>query len=426
MIVVMGYGRSGRAAAAQLSRMGVPAVVTDAREPADAPRFPGLRYAFGGHPAELLDDASLVLVSPGVPWDHPFLEAARTRGIAVSSEVEWAGHQVKGVKIGVTGSNGKSTVTRMVRDILIEAGHPAAEAANTGDALSNHIGDPAHTHFVLELSTFQLEGMRLPLLNAGVLLNITPDHLDRHPSFEAYAALKRHLFDLLLPGGTAVAPQGMNAGVPALTFGPGPGADLRVEPGRLLYRGVGVLDRTAFPLPGDHNWSNAAAAALTTLALRVPVEAVRAALEAFRGLEHRMEAVASADGLHYINDSKGTNVDSVLAALTGVPAGTTILILGGRDKHGAFETLKKTAGHTCKAVFCIGEAGPAISEQLRGIGTPVAVLPDLEAVFAALPGMAAAGDTVLLSPGCASFDQYANYEERGHHFRALVGRCRAN
>ena len=139
-----------------------------------------------------------------------------------------------------------------------------------------------------------------------------------------------------------------------------------------------------------------------------------------------MEAVASADGLHYINDSKGTNVDSVLAALTGVPAGTTILILGGRDKHGAFETLKKTAGHTCKAVFCIGEAGPAISEQLRGIGTPVAVLPDLEAVFAALPGMAAAGDTVLLSPGCASFDQYANYEERGHHFRALVGRCRAN
>jgi len=426
MIVVMGYGRSGRAAAAQLSRMGVPAVVTDRRELPDAPRYPGLRYALGDHPESLLDGASMVVVSPGIPWDHPFLEAARTRGIAVTSEVEWAGQQVKGIKIGVTGSNGKSTVTRMVRDILMQADLPAAETANTGDALSNHIGDDAHTHFVLELSTFQLEGMQLPLLNAAVLLNITPDHLDRHPSFEAYAALKRHVFDLLLPGGTAVAPQGLDAGVPALTFGPGPGADLVVEPARLLYRRVMVLDRSAFPLPGDHNWSNAAAAALTALALKVPVDAVRAALEAFRGLEHRMEAVPCGDGLHYNNDSKGTNVDSVLAALTGVPAGRTVLILGGRDKHGAFGTLRDPIERTCKAVFCIGEAGPAIAGQLKGVAVPVKVVADLEAVFAALPKTAAAGDTVLLSPGCASFDQYANYEERGRHFKALVGRCRAN
>jgi UDP-N-acetylmuramoylalanine--D-glutamate ligase len=426
MIVVMGYGRSGRAAAAQLSRMKVRAAVTDDRELADAPRLPGLRYALGGHPPELLDGASLVIVSPGVPWDHPFLAAARARGIAVSSEVEWAGQLVKGVKVGVTGSNGKSTVTRMLRDILIAADHPAAETANTGDALSNYIGDAAHTHFVLELSTFQLEGMTLPLLNAAVLLNITPDHLDRHPSFEAYAALKRHIFDLLLPGGKAVAPQGLDAGVPALTFGPAPGADLVAGPAKLTYRGVMVLDRAAFPLPGEHNWANAAAAALTALAMGIGLDAVRAALEAFRGLEHRMEAVTGADGLRYINDSKGTNVDAVLAALTGVPAGTTILILGGRDKHGAFETLMGPVGRTCRAVLCIGEAGPAIAERLKGAAVPVTVLKDLEAVFAALPGTAAKGDTVLLSPGCASFDQYANYEERGRHFKALVGRCRAN
>ena len=426
MIVVMGYGRSGRSAAAQLSRMGVRAAVTDSRELPDAPRYPGLRYALGAHPEDLLDGASLVIVSPGIPWEHPFLEAARSRGIATTSEVEWAGQQVKGTMIGVTGSNGKSTVTRMVRDILIAADHPAAEAANTGDALSNHIGDAAHTHFVLELSTFQLEGMSLPLLHAGILLNITPDHLDRHPSLEAYAALKRHIFDLLLPGGTAVAPQGLETGAPALTFGPGPGADLTVEPGRLLYRGVMVLDRTAFPLPGEHNWSNAAAAALTALAMKVPIQAVRAALEAFRGLEHRMEPVPSADGIRYINDSKGTNVDSVAAALTGVPAGRTVLILGGRDKHGAFNLLRDPAERICKTVFCIGEAGPLIAEQLKGIGAPVKIVADLEAVFAILPGAAAAGDTVLLSPGCASFDQYANFEERGRHFKALVGRCRAN
>jgi UDP-N-acetylmuramoylalanine--D-glutamate ligase len=426
MIVVMGYGRSGRAAAAQLSRMGMTAVVTDAGDGEGVPRLPGIRYAFGGHPPGLLDGASLVLVSPGVPWDHPFLEAARARGIAVCSEVEWAGQLVRGTKIGVTGSNGKSTVTRMLRDILAAAGHAAAEAANTGDALSNHIGDAAYTHYVLELSTFQLEGMRLPLLDAAVLLNITPDHLDRHPSFEAYAALKRRLFDLLLPGAPAVAPEGLDAGRRALTFGPGPGADLRMEPERLLYRGAALLEREAFPLPGDHNWANAAAAALTALAAGVPPAAVCAAMEGFRGLEHRMEPVPSADGLRYVNDSKGTNVDAVLAALTGVPAGSTVLILGGRDKHGVFGALRDPVERVCRAVLCIGEAGPAIAEQLRGAAVPVRVVPGLEAAFAALPGTARPGDTVLLSPGCASFDQYRNFEERGRHFKALAGRCRAN
>ena len=139
-----------------------------------------------------------------------------------------------------------------------------------------------------------------------------------------------------------------------------------------------------------------------------------------------MEPVAGADGLLYINDSKGTNVDSVRAALTGVPPGRTVLILGGRDKHGAFHFLRAPVEAACKAVFCIGEAGPAIAEQLKGIATPVSVVRDLDAVFAALHRTAAPGDTVLLSPGCASFDQFANFEERGRHFKTLVGRCRAN
>jgi UDP-N-acetylmuramoylalanine--D-glutamate ligase len=426
MIIVMGYGRSGRAVAEQLSRIGAKGAVTEMKSMPDAPRYPGLRYLFGEHPMDLLDRASLVVVSPGVPWDHVFLKEARRRGVATVSDVEWAGLQLKGRKIGVTGSNGKSTTTRMLTAILCAAGFAAEEAANAGVPLASFLGGPERDWYVLELSSFQLEGMQMPMLDAGVLLNITPDHLDRHPSLEAYADLKRHLFDLLLPGAPAMAPLGMEVNRKAFRFGRGAAGDMDVTDRTLWYHAEPILQRDDFPPKGDHNWMNAGAAALAALELHVPSEAVRRALSSFEGLEHRMEVIPSADGLLYINDSKGTNVDSVLAALTGVPAGRTLLILGGKDKGGNFTVLKDPIARTCKAVFCIGQAGSVIYAQLEDLAVPRCRVPALADVFDHLKEAARPGDCVLLSPGCASFDQYANFEERGRHFKTLVKACPGN
>jgi len=295
-----------------------------------------------------------------------------------------------------------------------------------GVPLAAFLSGPVQDWYVLELSSFQLEGMQMPLLDAAVLLNITPDHLDRHPSLEVYAGLKAHIFDLLLPGAPAVGPLGLEAGRKLKRFGRGASADLDVTDRTLWYHAEAVLLRDAFPLKGDHNWLNAAAAALTALELHIPLQAVRRALETFTGLEHRMEIVPSNDGLTYINDSKGTNVDAVVAALTGVPEGRTILILGGKDKGGDFTMLKTPILKKCKAVFCIGQAAQTILRQLEGLAVPRRQAEDLVAVFRALPDTADPGDVVLLSPGCASFDHYRNYEERGRHFKDLVRTCQEN
>ena len=266
----------------------------------------------------------------------------------------------------------------------------------------------------------------MPLLDAGVLLNITPDHLDRHSSLEVYADLKRHLFDLLLPGAPAVAPLGLTVNRKAFRFGRGAAGDLDVTDRTLWYHAASILQREDFPLKGDHNWMNAAAAALAALELHVPVEAVRRALSVFEGLEHRMEVIPSTDGILYINDSKGTNVDSVLAALTGVPPGRTLLILGGKDKGGDFTVLKDPIARACKVVFCIGQAGSAIYAQLEGLTVPRWRVPALADVFDHLRETARPGDCLLLSPGCASFDQYANFEERGRHFKTLARTCQGS
>jgi UDP-N-acetylmuramoylalanine--D-glutamate ligase len=424
MIVVMGYGRSGRAVAERLSALGAAGAVTEAKPMPEAPRYPGLNYVFGEHPPALLDRASLVVVSPGVPWDHAFLQEARRRGIATVSDVEWAGLQLKGRRIGVTGSNGKSTVTRMLASIFNAAGRNTVEGGNIGVPLASLLSEPAREWTVMELSSFQLEGMRIPLLDGAVLLNITPDHLDRHPSLEAYGNLKKHIFDLLLPGAPGVAPLGLDVDRAVFRFGSGAAADLEVTDDALRHRAKPLMSRGDFPLKGDHNWMNAAAAALASLELGIPPEAVAEALRNFKGLEHRMEVVPSRDGILYINDSKGTNVDSVLAALTGVPAGRTFLILGGKDKGGDFTALREPIERICKSVFCIGAAGGTIFGQLKGTSVPLLRADGLAEVFKALPGLAAGGDCLLLSPGCASFDQYANFEERGRHFKALVTSCR--
>lgn len=426
MMIVMGYGRCGRAVAKQLSAEGVPACVTDAKPMPDAPRYPGLSYVFGEHPLSLLNRASKVVVSPGVPWDHFFLLEARRRKIDIITEVEWAGLQLKGRKIGITGSNGKSTVTRMLASILKAAGFAAEEAANMGVPLTSFLGLPPLDWYVLELSSFQLEGMKTPMLHAAILLNITPDHLDRHPSMDVYRELKHSIFKLLLPGAPAVAPLGLNVNIKAFRFGRGPASDMHVTDQTLRYHAQPLISRDAFPLKGDHNWMNAAAAALTALELCVPEEAVLCALMDMKGLEHRMEVVQSDDGILYINDSKGTNVDSVLAALTGVPVGRTFLILGGKDKGGDFTVLKESISRVCKSVFCIGQAGKVIYGQLEGIPVPRFRAEGLVEVFHALRDVAVRADCLLLSPGCASFDQYLNFEERGRHFKALVKACREN
>jgi UDP-N-acetylmuramoylalanine--D-glutamate ligase len=302
---------------------------------------------------------------------------------------------------------------------------PVAVAGNVGIAASSLIGAlPVDATVVCEASSFQLEDADAFAPEAAVLLNLSPDHLDRHPSYEDYVAAKLRIFARQGNEDVAVAPrdigiEDLGGCARRVLFGTGPGAEMTERAGYLWWDEEPLLPATELSLPGAHNRENAMAAAAVCLARGIAPDAVRAGLRTFPGVAHRLETIASRGGVAYVNDSKATNVASTLVAL-GAYAGGVHLIAGGRGKSQDFTPLAPLVAERCVAVYLIGEAAGEIDRALAGSGVPVEQSGALPRALASARAAARSGDTILLSPACASYDQYPNYEARGAHFRALV------
>jgi UDP-N-acetylmuramoylalanine--D-glutamate ligase len=450
-IVVVGLARSGIAAAEFLARRGEAVVATDLREagqlPAEAMRLAerGVRLELGGHQRETFVGAAQVVVSPGVPWEAPALLAARAAGVPVIGEIELAFRHLRGRVAAVTGTKGKSTTTAALGAMLKESGGDVRVGGNIGEALIGLVeGSTADTVFAVEVSSFQLEGVDRFRPRVAVFLNISPDHLDRHPSFEAYAAAKARIFanqtaeDWAVvnaedQAALALAAKGRARVLPFYPRAEPASAAAGQEDAAFFASGEARLARggdteTLFPLSavrlrGAHLLADLLAAAATARLLGATPEAITRAVAGFRGLEHVLEPVATIRGVDFFNDSKATNVDAARRSLEAF-SGPVLLILGGRYKGGDFAELGPGLEARGKRVLAIGEARERI---VAALGATVPVLPCAslgeaveEAFRAARPG-----DTVLLAPACSSFDMFSDYADRGRKFKEEVGRLAA-
>ncbi len=426
--LVVGLARSGIAAALALRARGESVIGVDAGTP-DVGRLAaeGVEVHLDDQGVQLLDRVATLVKSPGVPHTAPLVEAARARGIALVGELELAWRMLPNDFIAVTGTNGKTTTTELIGHVHREAGLPVAVAGNVGTAVASLVGEIApEATIVCEASSFQLEDTVAFAPDAALLLNLTADHLDRHGSLVAYREAKLNVFRRQDPAAVAVVPHALGIELPGaaarVTFGDAPDADVAYDAasGEIAWRGEPFMTADEIRLPGPHNRENAMAAAAVTLARGVGPGAVRAGLRSFRGVAHRLEAVAEVDGVAYVNDSKATNVDSTLVALRAYGPRQVHLILGGRTKAQDFAPLAPLVAERCAAVQLIGEGAGEIAAALGTAGVPLHDAGDLERALAAARGAARPGDVVLLSPACASFDQYPDFEARGEHFRALV------
>lgn len=397
-VLVVGLARSGLAAARLLVAEGRRVVAVDSGRP-DVEAPGGVEVHLGTDGLAQLDGAELVVKSPGVPREAPVIAEARRRGVEVIGELELAWRRLGREVVAVTGTNGKTTTVELLGHLHRVAGVPVAVAGNVGTALSEVVGTlPSGGVAVVECSSFQLEDTAAFHPQTAVLLNVEPDHLDRHGTFEDYRDAKLRLFANQGPDDVAVAPPDLLPGwVRARRVAP---AVLRPEEVRLR---------------GAHNLANAGAAAAAALARGLDPEAVAEGLRTFGGVPHRLEEVAVRDGVTYVNDSKATNVASTLVALAAFAGERVHLLLGGQGKGQSFAPLRDGAAG-CASVQLFGEDGPRIAADL-GLGALHAGM--AEAVAAAREA-ARAGDVVLLSPACASFDEFRDFEARGEEFRRLA------
>jgi UDP-N-acetylmuramoylalanine--D-glutamate ligase len=407
-VLVLGLARSGEAAALALARRGAKVVGVDRNEELDAGRLraAGVEVVLGAEDPALVADVDLLVKSPGVPNELPLVVAARERGVTVWSEVELGSRLLGNPVIGVTGTNGKTTTAELLGAVFAAAGRPVAVAGNVGRPLTGLDGALAEDAWVVcELSSFQLEDIESFRPRVAVLLNLTPDHLDRHGDLDAYRAAKLRIFENQEPDDVAILPRG---------FGPVPGRARRVEfapddelPAEPLLR-------------GGHNRENAAAATAAARAAGVPDAAVAAALATFAGVPHRLELVRDVNGVRFVNDSKATNPEAAARALAAYPPGLRV-ILGGSRKDTPFAGLAQQARVARVAcAYLIGEAADELAEALATEGVRFRHSGDLEGAVSEAFADAEPGDVVLLSPACASYDQFSNYEERGGRFRELV------
>jgi UDP-N-acetylmuramoylalanine--D-glutamate ligase len=408
---------------------------------AGAPGIPGLDEAAGrlsaagvevhldASGAALAARAGTLIKSPGVPQNAPAVAAARAHGVPVLGELELGWRLVANEFVAVTGTNGKTTTTEWIGHIHREAALPVAVVGNVGTAVSSLAGTVApDVTVVCEASSFQLEDTLAFAPEAGVLLNLEPDHLDRHESFEQYVASKLRVFANQGNDDIAVAPleldiEDLGGCARRVLFG-GPGAELSDRAGQLWWDEQPLLSTDEISLPGAHNRANAMAAAAVCLARGVEPAAVADGLRTFAGVAHRLERIetAPAGPVAFVNDSKATNVASTLVALDSYVGGVH-LIAGGRGKRQDFSPLAAAVADRCRAVYLIGEATEELADALAPAaetGVPLHRCGDLTRAVHAAAAAARSGDTVLLSPACASYDQYPNFEARGEHFRELV------
>jgi UDP-N-acetylmuramoylalanine--D-glutamate ligase len=434
--LVVGLARSGVAAALALRALGQTVVGVDAGG-SDRPalahaagrlREAGVEVRLDASGVDLAARARTLVKSPGVPQDAPPIRAARDRGAVVLGELELAWRLIPNEFVAVTGTNGKTTTTEWIGHVHREAGLPVVVAGNVGTAASSLVGDlPGDVTVVCEASSFQLEDTVGFSPEAAVLLNLSPDHLDRHPSYEDYVTAKLRIF--VNQGNYDVAVVPADLGVEDLggcarrvTFGSGPGPDLSERAGHLWWGEQPVVRVDEIALPGAHNRQNAMATAAVCLTRGLDADAVATGLRTFVGVRHRLERIAVPDGVTWVNDSKATNVASTIVALQAFPGGIH-LIAGGRGKQQDFSPIAPLVAERCRAVYLIGEAAAELADALEPSGVPLHQAGDLEHAVAMARAAAAAGQIVLLSPACASYDQYSDFEARGDHFRALVERA---
>jgi UDP-N-acetylmuramoylalanine--D-glutamate ligase len=445
--LVVGLARSGQAAALALRARGERVIGLDSGRPngverlADAGVELHLEVGNGGG-AALSGRVSSLVKSPGVPGDGSALPLARALGVCVIGELELAWRLLPNELVAVTGTNGKTTTVELIGHIHRTAGAPVAVAGNVGTALSALVGEvDERATIVCEASSFQLEDSLAFAPEVAVLLNIAPDHLDRHGTIERYTQAKLRIFAHQRAEDFALLPDDLHVGaIPGrgrrVLFGQSPGADLSLADGALSWRGEPLIDADELSIPGRHNLQNAMAAAAACLLRGLDVESVRAGLRSFPGVAHRLQLVATRSGVRFVNDSKATNIASTLVALEAVgpspspvpapdaeanAAGRSVhLILGGQGKGQDFLPLRGAVERVCRAVYLIGEDAGQIAAALAGIQAPVESCETLERAVARARERARRGETVLLSPACASFDQFDDFEARGERFGELV------
>ena len=419
---MVGLARSGAAAALALRARGQEVIGVDAGSPPEVGRLrdAGVEVHPDAGGLDLLPRVGALVKIPGVPPGAEVVRAARAAGLPVLGELEVGWRLMPNPFLAVTGTNGKTTTSEWLGAMHAAAGHPVAVAGNVGTALTSLAGelDPA-ARVVAECSSFQLEDTEAFAPEAAVLLNLAPDHLNRHGTFEAYTAAKLRIFAAQEPDDVAVIPTGLALDVTARTVTFGPDGDLVERGGALWWRDERLLGVEEIGLPGEHNRDNGMAAAAAALAVGVDADAVREALRGFSGVAHRLERVAERGGVTWVNDSKATNVASTEVALASFDV-PVHLILGGQGKGQDFAALRAPVARRCASVHLIGEDAEAIGAALESAHVPLSADGDLERAVRAAAAEARPGEVVLLSPACASYDQYPNFEARGDHFRALV------
>ena len=439
-VVVVGLARSGVAAADYLARQGARVVATDSKEQADLPAEVmgltqrGVQLEAGGHRRETFTGADVVVVSPGVPWDLPELRAARAAGVEVMAELELGFRELRGTVAAITGTKGKSTTTAALGAMLAAGGGDVRVGGNIGRPLCSLLdGATDATQWVLEVSSFQLEGTARFHPHLAVFLNLAPDHLDRHASFEEYAAAKARIFanqtgsDWAVvnaddPGVLQRARAGRARQLPfhVTSAAPGDGAFFEEGAARLRREGVAetLFTKSDVRLPGEHLALDLLVAGAAARVLGATAEQVQSAVRGFRGVPHVLEHVADLDGVAFYNDSKATNVEAARRSIEAFP-GRVIVILGGRYKGGDFAELAAPLAARQGAVVAIGEAAERVEQALVS-EVPVARAASLREAVQRAFDMAGDGDTVLLAPACSSFDMFKDYAARGDAFKREV------
>ena len=438
-VLVVGLGKSGVAAAFFLKDKGARVTVSDAktedqlRELMPALLDRGIVVEAGHHGERTFRDQDLIVVSPGVPYHEPHLDQARSLGVKVIGEVELAARFLQGPIVAITGSNGKTTTTTLAGEILQKSGIKTQVGGNIGRPVIDMVaGSTPDTWNVLEISSFQLETIETFHPKVACILNITPDHLDRHRTFEGYVAAKARVFEnqtaqdfavLNLDDPTCITlAQHVHAQVRGFSRKDSVKAGASVRGGNIFYKDEQgereVMPLSAIPLKGAHNQENVlAAVAIAMLAGCKPAQIMTAVRE-FHAVEHRLEFVANINGVEYYNDSKATNVDATIKALESFPGGIH-LILGGKDKGSDYSVLVPLLRERVKRVYTVGAAAAKIEEQIAG-ATAAIRAETIETAVRKAAASATAGDIVLLAPACASFDQFQSYEHRGRTFKELV------
>jgi len=438
-VLVVGLGKSGVASATFLKDSGARVAVSDAkteyqlRSAIPALLDKGISVETGGHLERTFRDQDLIVVSPGIPSDVPQLEKARAQGIPIIGEVELASRFLQGHIIAITGSNGKTTTTALVGEVIGMGGYEVLVGGNIGTPAISLVADAtSDTYNVLEISSFQLESIQIFHPEIAVILNITPDHLDRHHSFDDYVRAKMQIFENQTAQDNAV----LNADDTTCARLAGKttarmhwfSRKKEVERGAFVHEGKiicrdaegdqEVMLTSSVTLKGAHNLENVLAAVCVGRIVGCEPHRIRRAVEEFKAVEHRLEFVATVQGVEYYNDSKATNVDATIKALESF-AGNIHVILGGKDKGSDYSLLKDLLRARAKRVFTIGVAAEKIESQISG-AVPVLRAETLETAVKCAAESAAPGDVVLLAPACASFDQFDSYEHRGHVFKEAV------